>query len=537
MQHGPFVGAGWPAQWWHSPLQQLRVLWQSLSDSTDSDDIPLKRVYHNLDVYQRSFECATCHVLRAQHIQCDRKEKNRRKMRWWILALLLEVLAEARDVLSRYGDYGCYAEVGRGLRLAPDRVDRYVIADTLRDCKRACDQAFFACKSFSYSNNRRQENENCLLSREDSHSLNTNDFRDFFKDFDFDYYERSYSSRECDSDLNNIYYGGRTCYDLRRTNMRIDSRFIRRELRTRNRRECEMECDRQSYCRGFNYRFKTQGFNQYRNNCQLSYQDGSSDFDFHSDLDFDFYEKDYNSRNCHTDQGGGGGYYGGGRDECFRLVQEQRAISEREAAGSLNARDIRECESVCEQSWQFICKVFSFSSYYSSSGLRHNCLLSDTEYRDLPLYSLVNDRDSNLYERRLYDRECSLDIAGGSHYHHGEGQMTVSGLRCYRESCRLDRHGGYYLCETDHSGAWDYCCRPQEKCGHSEGYHQAWCYVGSTGHDQWRPCNENLVRGRDFLKNRLLDGAANNWTTTTETSPSTDYPASTVHPVELIDMF
>ncbi|MPC20553.1 hypothetical protein E2C01_013502 [Portunus trituberculatus] len=48
--------------------------------------------------------------------------------------------------------------------------------------------------------------------------------------------------------------GGRTCYDLRRTNMRIDSRFIRRELRTRNRRECEMECDRQSYCRGFNYR-------------------------------------------------------------------------------------------------------------------------------------------------------------------------------------------------------------------------------------------------------------------------------------------
>ncbi|MPC89126.1 hypothetical protein E2C01_084059 [Portunus trituberculatus] len=75
-------------------------------------------------------------------------------------------------------------------------------------------------------------------------------------------------------------------------------------------------------------RFKTQGFNQYRNNCQLSYQDGSSDFDFHSDLDFDFYEKDYNSRNCHTsesltveetpdhsrDQGGGGGYYGGGRD-------------------------------------------------------------------------------------------------------------------------------------------------------------------------------------------------------------------------------
>uniref|UniRef100_A0A0P4WMW9 Apple domain-containing protein n=1 Tax=Scylla olivacea TaxID=85551 RepID=A0A0P4WMW9_SCYOL len=322
--------------------------------------------------------------------------------------------------------------------------------------------------------------------------------------------------------------------------MRIDSRFIRRELRTRNRRECELECDRESYCRGFNYRFKTQGFNQYRNNCQLSYQDGSSDFDFHSDLDFDFYEKDYNSQNCHTDQGGyhgggyGGGNYGGGRDECFRLVEKQRAVSEREAAGSLMARDIKECELVCEQSWQFICKVFSFS-YYSASGLRHNCLLSDMEYRDLPLHSLVHDRDSDLYERRLYDRECALDISG-THYQQGEGLSTVSGLRCYRESCRLDRHGGYYFCETDHSGAWDFCCRPHQKCGYSEGYPQAWCYVGSGGHDKWRPCNENAVRGRDFLKNRP-DDASNNWTTTTETSPSTEYPPSTVHPLELIDMF
>ncbi|KAK8377457.1 hypothetical protein O3P69_013830 [Scylla paramamosain] len=127
-------------------------------------------------------------------------------MRWWIPALLFGVLAEARDVLSRYRDHGCYVEVARGLRLAPIHVDRYVIADTLQDCKRACDQAFFACKSFSYSNNRRHENENCLLSREDSISLNTNNFRDFFRDFDFDFYERSYNSRECDNDLNNIYY-------------------------------------------------------------------------------------------------------------------------------------------------------------------------------------------------------------------------------------------------------------------------------------------------------------------------------------------
>ncbi|KAG0727063.1 hypothetical protein GWK47_035419 [Chionoecetes opilio] len=115
---------------------------------------------------------------------------------------------------------------------------------------------------------------------------------------------------------------GRGCYDLRRTSERIDSRFIRRVLRTRNRSECEQECDREPLCKGFNYRyemqqeisagggggvvhgsvpgrFKTQGFNQYRDNCQLSYQDGSSDFDFHKDLDFDFYEKEYDSRNCH----------------------------------------------------------------------------------------------------------------------------------------------------------------------------------------------------------------------------------------------
>lgn len=43
-------------------------------------------------------------------------------------------------------------------------------------------------------------------------------------------------------------------------------------------------------------------------------------------------------------------------------------------------------------------------SYYSGP---YNCILSELEYRELPPSSLLVDKSTDLYERRIYDRECA----------------------------------------------------------------------------------------------------------------------------------
>ncbi|KAK7072201.1 hypothetical protein SK128_014053, partial [Halocaridina rubra] len=96
---------------------------------------------------------------------------------------------------NREGD--CYKEAGRGLRLGTSHVDKFVKAGSLRDCERSCDIAFFACKSFSYSDYHTGESENCLLSREDTYTLDLHDPRDFYNDPDFTFYQTG-TGRDCD---------------------------------------------------------------------------------------------------------------------------------------------------------------------------------------------------------------------------------------------------------------------------------------------------------------------------------------------------
>ncbi|XP_042863558.1 uncharacterized protein LOC122247911 isoform X3 [Penaeus japonicus] len=324
---------------------------------------------------------------------------------------------------------------------------------------------------------------------------------------------------------------GDSCYELVKTRSRIDPRYIIRGkvLRTRDRRECEQECDREYDCRGFNYRFKTIGYDQYRDNCELSSEGAGNRYDFLTDDDFDFYEKSRNCRNNGNNNYGNNNYgnnnygnnnygnnnYGnnnyGFRDECFRLAKIETTIER--PRDRVDVRDIRECEDECKRTRRFTCRSFAFRTSseregasddrYSSGGTwaRDNCYLSDREFRELNTYELLHDRSFDFYERRLYDRECGIDDHNHDHHdNQGEGgDMTVNGIQCYRGRCREDREGGYWYCHTDFSEAWDYCCRPREVCGYSQGYEQKWCYVGSEGRDQWRPC-KGQGRDRDYLK-------------------------------------
>lgn len=97
---------------------------------------------------------------------------------------------------------------------------------------------------------------------------------------------------------------------------------------------------------------------------------------------------------------------------------------------------------------------------------------------------------------------------------------TVSGRRCKSGGkCSHKSDIGIWSCPVE-DGDWDYCCRPDHRCGYSEGYSYPWlafeyhisvfrqranilqteqiimyfncprCYVGSVSREQWRPCNE-----------------------------------------------
>jgi len=73
------------------------------------------------------------------------------------------------------------------------------------------------------------------------------------------------------------------------------------------------------------------------------------------------------------------------------------------------------------------------------------------------------------------------------------GERTVNGERCLN-SCRRNRDAGFYYCQVDNQGSWDFCCRPDHYCGFSTGLSVPWCYVG-TGPSQniWRSCNQRTL--------------------------------------------
>ena len=51
-------------------------------------------------------------------------------------------------------------------------------------------------------------------------------------------------------------------------------------------------------------------------------------------------------------------------------------------------------------------------------------------------------------------------------------RYTVNGIECYRSRCERNNRDreGFWSCDTDDNGAWDYCCRPRNTCGKSKGH-------------------------------------------------------------------
>ena len=55
----------------------------------------------------------------------------------------------------------------------------------------------------------------------------------------------------------------------------------------------------------------------------------------------------------------------------------------------------------------------------------------------------------------------------------GTEDKTVNGERCLR-ACRQNREAGFYYCQVDEAGSWDFCCRPDHFCGYSRGLAVPW---------------------------------------------------------------
>ncbi|XP_076054343.1 uncharacterized protein LOC143033029 [Oratosquilla oratoria] len=316
--------------------------------------------------------------------------------------------------------------------------------------------------------------------------------------------------------------GQDNCFQLFKTRTRIERKYIRRVLRTIDRAGCEAECARISACLGFNYRYRTDGANQYKDNCELSSEraSGAGNYAFYNDDDFDFYERvsDRHNINCdnhdhwisgsehHDNIGGSSGsnYYGGTpdfREECFRRAEQQVRPYDRSVRESFWADDIYDCMERCHRSRYFDCLSFGFGYLPNSGRSVPNCLLSDREYRDFYQGDFVPDLDFDFFERRLYDRECGIE---SREYESGRS-TTVTGVPCKQGYCRLNKEGQFWACEIDIS-SWDYCCAPDEYCTYSQEFKKHWCKVGNEK-DQMRPCNMEAHRAYlQHPRSRMMAG-------------------------------
>lgn len=68
---------------------------------------------------------------------------------------------------------------------------------------------------------------------------------------------------------------------------------------------------------------------------------------------------------------------------------------------------------------------------------------------------------------------------------------SVNGRPCRSGTgCRQNKEAGFWFCELEgEENLWDYCCRPDHYCGHSQGFPYRWCYVGPE-RTQWRKCSD-----------------------------------------------
>lgn len=117
-----------------------------------------------------------------------------------------------------------------------------------------------------------------------------------------------------------------------------------------------------------------------------------------------------------------------------------------------------------------------------------NCELSDISQNDLqPEVDYAHEPTSFLFAWDNNNPQCMPKDRGDTW-----SVYTVNGYPCRRGTvCQENREAGFWSCELEGGevGSWDYCCRPDHKCGYSNGYSYPWCYVGPA-REQWRKCSD-----------------------------------------------
>jgi len=262
---------------------------------------------------------------------------------------------------------------------------------------------------------------------------------------------------------------GQDCYSLGCSGRR---HFTYREYRQVNTvQQCFDECRSSRMCKTFSY--KKRDYYSQAKNCLLS--DETSDADTMQDLDWDIYtmkncantyvNNDYNNQVSST--------------SCHKLYATKSRIDLGRVASSIRTNTIEECKGRCKNG----CLGFS----YSHHSTYQNCLLSDRQ--DFTRY-LIRDDDSDVF---LNSCRNGRENSYGFYPSNGGNNYAVSGEKCLNGGCRLNQDIGYWYCDIGSTGDWEYCCKPEDRCGYKDGGSSPWCYVGNAGSDQWRPCKINSI--------------------------------------------
>ena len=154
------------------------------------------------------------------------------------------------------------------------------------------------------------------------------------------------------------------------------------------------------------------------------------------------------------------------RLSCYTKFRTDSSFNARAVVETRRVRDAEECARECDYyrtAGRYQCHAFSFLANFA----RDNCVLTDSYGRDFDT-DLVYERDFSVYEYSGEGNQNCRSIDGNTPGQAGE--YTVNGQRCLYGGCKLNPDVHYWYCQTAEDGAWDYCCRPQQRCGYSQNF-------------------------------------------------------------------
>ncbi|XP_065574876.1 uncharacterized protein LOC136036511 isoform X2 [Artemia franciscana] len=294
------------------------------------------------------------------------------------------------------------------------------------------------------------------------------------------------------------------CFQKIKEKHRLSGFLTRESLRVKSINECEEECmeTKRFNCQLFSYQSTTKIDSEH--NCQLSDKSSRTVSLFQNsiyDSDSNIHEK--TSSNCinqkissSTNRSNYPGY-SLDKSRCFKKTRAGIRIIPGVIKKTAKVNLPADCEEECLKVKIFRCKSFAFRYFTSKYKNSDNCELSDVDVGWSTFY-LTENRDYDTWYRTDFSTNCNAgsdDVESISIDRSDVNDVSASGVDCISR-CQENKNMGYWFCDIDDRGAWDYCCSPSSKCGYSEGQPIPWCYVGLSGRNQWRPCSEKYAERR-----------------------------------------